>query len=52
MGERNERVSSTGFLDLDSDRGAGIKYVKFVVDASNWAPRYSGKETLYLGRID
>ncbi len=52
MGERNERVNSTGFVDLESDDGAGIIYVKFVVDASNWVPRYIGKVILYLRGTD
>ena len=34
IGERKERVNSTGSVDLGSDSGAGIMYVRFVVDAS------------------
>lgn len=45
MGERKERTSSTGLADWRNS-GAGIKYVKLVVEASKWAPRYAGKVTL------
>lgn len=51
IGDRKERVSSTGCVDLDRDCGAGMEYVKFVVDVSNWAPRYAGKVILYLDFI-
>ena len=44
MGDRKEMMSSTGF---DLAPGAGIAYVKLVVEASKLAPRYAGKETLY-----
>lgn len=46
MGERKDRVSSKG---SSVSLGPGISYVRFVVEASNFAPRYVGKETLKLG---
>jgi len=44
MGERNDSVKRTA---SSSEDGPGIKYVKFVVEASNVRPRYSGNVTLY-----
>lgn len=45
MGERKDRVSSRA---SSVSLGPGISYVRFVVEASNVAPRYVGKETLKL----
>ena len=46
-GERNERVISRPLVEL-TFAGAGMRYVKFVVEASYWEPRYVGNETLNL----
>ena len=34
MGDKNERTSSRGAVDASTVGGAGIRYVKFVVEAS------------------
>ena len=38
MGERNESTNSSGLVALGKDEGAGIRYVRLVVDASKAAP--------------
>jgi hypothetical protein len=43
MGERKDNVSSAS---CPSGSCEGMEYDRFVVDASYWAPRYFGKETL------
>jgi hypothetical protein len=45
MGERKESVISRGSENGDFD-GAGIEYVRFVVDASYFAPLYVGNATV------
>jgi hypothetical protein len=45
IGERKDRTTFAGF---DAPLGDGMEYDKFVVEASYLAPRYVGKETLYL----
>lgn len=38
IGERKEITTSIGGVDLAAEMGAGISYVRFVVEASNVAP--------------
>lgn len=39
IGERKEMITSSGALDFPAEGGAGILYVRFVVEASKVAPR-------------
>ena len=48
IGERNERTISRPSVEYVPVEGGGIRYVRLVVEASYWAPKYKGKETLYL----
>ena len=50
MGERKEMTSSSGTLDL-AEGGAGMRYVRFVVEASKVAPTYSQNEMLKLPKV-
>ena len=50
IGERKEMTSSSGTLDL-AEAGAGMEYVRFVVEASKVAPTYSQNEILKLWKV-
>ena len=48
IGERNDSIISSDSAVFAYDGGAGMEYVRLVVEASYVAPRYVGKETLKL----
>lgn len=42
IGERNDNIISSDSEDFAYERGAGMEYVRLVVEASYVAPRYVG----------
>jgi hypothetical protein len=45
IGDRKDKITSTGNCE---ELGAGMLYVRLVVEASKVEPKYSGYETLNL----